>query len=95
LREKDELVNANKQQASVNEGAVEKIRELEKENSELKAKQLMSQFGQSKPKSTDQVQQLKMQLSEKTNEILRLKDQIVELKQEKENSEGNPFGETT
>jgi hypothetical protein len=54
---------------------------LERENSELKAGQLMGMFGGKQAKALErQVETLKLQLSEKTNEILRMRDENEQLR---------------
>ncbi len=71
----------------------ERVRALERENSEMKAAKLMNLFpGGSQPKpsqanaaSTDRlVESLKVQLSEKTNDYLRVKEENERLKEELE-----------
>jgi hypothetical protein len=57
----------------------ERVRQLERENSELKAAKLMSMFGapvapQPQQALEKQLEALRLQLSEKTNDFLRLKE---------------------
>ncbi len=69
----------------------EKFKKQEAENSEMKAAQLMSSMMKpSNSGNSDKAMMLQVQLSEKTNEILRLKEEIEDLRKEKEQ---NPFVE--
>lgn len=67
----------------------DKVRALERENSEMKAAKLMNLFpggaNQSKPAQNDKlIESLKVQLSEKTNDYLRLKEENERLKEQVE-----------
>lgn len=87
VTEKDLLIKQQEEQLRSSKSVSDRIRDLERENSELKAKQLMSSLGNNiKPnrQAENQLQSLQVQLSEKTNEILRLKEENDSLKQQLE-----------
>lgn len=74
-------------QEKVEEGdeLTERVRQLERENSELKAAKLMSMFGapvapQPAQALEKQLEALRLQLSEKTNDFLRLKEDYDQLR---------------
>src|SRR5688572_26871028 len=73
---KDLLLTELEEKLNSNNSHSDRVKDLERENSELKAAQLMSMFGASGGKSHNsksaerQVEGFKLQLSEKTNEIL-------------------------
>ena len=66
----------------------DRVRALERENSEMKAAKLMNLFpgggtSQAKPAQNDKlIESLKVQLSEKTNDYLRLKEENERLKEQ-------------
>lgn len=79
------------------EALQEKMRAIERENSELKAAKLMTMFSNppssSQPRVNTQVtterqiETLRVQLSEKTNEYLKLKDENERLREQLESRE--------
>jgi len=65
----------------------DRVRQLERENSELKAAKLMSMFGapvapQPAQALEKQLEALRVQLSEKTNDFLRLKEDYDQLREQ-------------
>ncbi|CDW85360.1 abc transporter family protein [Stylonychia lemnae] len=85
IQRRDQKIFELEEKIKTSEGSNDRIKELERECAEMKASQLMNMFGSAGSKASNskqferQLESMKVQLSEKTNEILRIRDENEQL----------------